>query len=89
MKRAIRRHHAERLKAKAKRRIISRSFYKEASKEAIGKYFQVHGTFCSGFCCGNPRRFFKDKLTIGEKRNLLKWHSEKSLFEENLIDDLF
>ena len=67
-KRAIRRHHAERLKAKARRRIergqrFTNIGYKPTAKE-VGRDYQVHGAKCSGrLCCGNPRRYLKDKLT--------------------------
>jgi hypothetical protein len=85
MKRAIRRHHAARLKAKAKRQINFRSIRCNLSEKTIGLHYQVHGVFCSGFCCGNPRKFFKEKLTMREKRNHLKWISEKETINSDII----
>jgi hypothetical protein len=34
----------------------------------IGKAEGVHNCFCSGPCCGNPRKWFGE-VTVQEKRN--------------------
>jgi hypothetical protein len=76
-KRAIRRHHTRRLKAKARRRIersgrFSNIIY-ETTEKNIGRHYQVHGAFCSNALC----RYLKSRPGIQEKRNDLRWSSEK------------
>lgn len=34
----------------------------------IGKAESVHNCFCSGPCCGNPRKWFGE-VTVQERRN--------------------
>jgi hypothetical protein len=61
MKRAERRHHADRMKAKAKR---VRPWDSTATHKAD------HLAICSCSMCGNPRRHFKgkDRITIQERK---------------------
>jgi hypothetical protein len=40
----------------------------EVSPCDIGKAEGVHNCFCSGPCCGNPRKWFGE-VTVQEKRN--------------------
>ena len=64
MKRAERRHHNERLKAK---RSKYRTMLDDATPKRVG--MAVHtATRCSCYMCGNPRRHFNQK-TIQELRH--------------------
>ena len=74
MKRAIRRHHSDRMKAKARRiyrinnylldHLLDKTFEDAAAKRA--DYLKS----CSCWMCGNPRRYYKskEKFTIQELR---------------------
>lgn len=63
--RSRRRHHAERIKARMKK------YYPSMSEKDIGRLASTHGSDCSCWMCGNPRRYMKgiDKLTIQERKN--------------------
>ena len=61
---ALRRHHVQRIKAKVKKyRVLD---YKGVNDKDIGIIAKTH-QLCSCYCCGNPRKWFKEK-TIQEKR---------------------
>lgn len=66
-KRALRRHHANRVKAKM------RKYYgkdRELTDKDVGRFASTHGAGCSCWMCGNPRRYMKgkEKLTIQERK---------------------
>lgn len=59
-KRALRRHHAKRVKQKCKKHIVYRSwvqnFGNDEKAHALGIYHH-NRKLCSCFMCGNPRKF--------------------------------
>lgn len=57
--RSQRRHHEQRVKQKIKRR--SKHEYKPLNEKDIGKRAAVHGSMCSCFMCGNPRKYYNKK----------------------------
>lgn len=61
-KRAERRHHAERLRAKRKNYLGGNN-----DDKRLGKLVHT-ATACSCYMCGNPRRHFNER-TIQEKRH--------------------
>lgn len=68
MKRALRRHHKDRLKKKRKHYWFG---YEEPMNDKMLGMVSTTPHPCSGHCCGNPRKWFGE-LTIQEKRNLLE-----------------
>lgn len=60
MNRALRRHHAQRIKQKVKEYYIG---WAGSSPKVNGKVARTR-QLCSGLCCGNPRH--KKKMVIGE-----------------------
>ena len=76
MKRAIRRHHYQRLKKKAKRYYFAkyswwRKLYGENREEDCG-FIADTQTPCSEVCCGNPRKHF-NKTTKQERLHSLEF----------------
>jgi len=66
MKRELRRFYAE----KAKARVRSYSFARWVSEDKFGIYAVTPARCSRGGCCGNPRRYRKEKLTIQEVRQV-------------------
>lgn len=82
MKRALRRHHKERMKRKAYRiytEIWSAGSYSTCSINWINKFVNKSAdnmAMCSCDMCGNPRRHpnsTKERLTFQERKELEKW----------------
>ena len=79
MKRAIRRHHSARMKAKARRfyRQWNRYIYNWRSEAEEKKFEDAaakradHIKCCSCWMCGNPRKYLKE-LTVQEIKAILK-----------------
>ena len=67
MKRAQRRQALKKIKKKVQQR-FERIHKTKISKKLIGKLAQVHGSDCSCFRCGNPRKYYNEK-TLQERRN--------------------
>ena len=70
MTRAERRHRMERAQARASRLLWVVSWLRdnpERAAEITGKAARTRKP-CSDWCCGNPRRHFKDALTMQERR---------------------
>ena len=72
---AIRRHHHERIKERAKQRLRDIWNIDEPSAAMIGRHTNT-GTVCSCPHCGNPRRHFGQK-TIQERRADLVLYDDK------------
>jgi hypothetical protein len=67
--RAERRHHHKRMLEKVKSfSIYNYFFWTEDKKTRHQKKIAETRKPCSCWMCGNPRRFFKDKMTMQEKR---------------------
>lgn len=65
--RAWRRHHTERMKLRARRK-IEQWGYENPSPARIGLWYSTHGQACSCWGCGNPRKWF-DQRTLQEIRH--------------------
>lgn len=67
-KRALRRHHKERLKQKRKRYWGYETDYspEKMDDRTLGMVVNTAHP-CSGYCCGNPRKWFGE-LTIQERK---------------------
>ena len=78
-KRALRRHHSIRMKAKA-RRVAAFSWGYSISNQPLDRIEMMmryaerncnHLARCSGYCCGNPRKWFKDLKLQEIKFNII------------------
>lgn len=80
-KRALRRHHRERMKARARRKLLDWGFGSHYNTDwdwVLG----VRGdtfTCCSCHACGNPRHWFAgdDKIAMAERRMNERCRNEK------------
>lgn len=62
-----RRQDEARLKARAHKKVLSCALLNSGSGKIVGVTYTTHGSKCSCWMCGNPRRHFGSK-TLGEKR---------------------
>ena len=53
-------------KAKAVKVLRSRGNAQEGDPKAVGKHYSTHGSDCSCYACGNPRKHFGEK-TLAER----------------------
>ena len=79
MKRALRRHHRERLKNKRKHH-WGRNLTDEERAGAVDT-----PTPCSCYMCGNPRRYFNE-LTIQERRQFQKDKYEELDYNDEIME---
>lgn len=85
MKRAIRRHHYERLKAKRHRIMNERYWFDDVPEEqkkliaAIEADTPKRQSSC--LCCGNPRKHLNE-TTLQEYRNLISFEEEIGSWRE-------
>lgn len=52
----------------------------------MGKAEAVHNCFCSGPCCGNPRKWFGE-ATVQERRNYMGSNFNDFLKEEGIYEE--
>ena len=82
--RAIRRHHYQRMKAKAEWVLKNMWGHKTLDDRQIGIAVSTHCKSCSCPMCGNPRRYFNE-LTVQEKKYGIRQRlSEQEGLEEVL-----
>ena len=75
-KRAIRRHHIQRRKAKVSKYYLAQFF---EDSELFKSIYHSTVTRCSCYMCGNPRKYFSghERFTMQERKNNAKWLVDK------------
>jgi len=58
-----------RMKAKARRTLITNTKTLGDDPKAIGKHYSTHGAACSCWMCGNPRKYFNEPSLAEKKQN--------------------
>ena len=85
-KRATRRHHKERMKAKA-RSLYRTGIHPHEGDQPLPRahHYADNLTLCSGHCCGNPRKWFK-YVTRKEERFALDAAEQEREYEVEIGD---